>query len=109
MGSACVAWSHSATCSASIGPCSQSPRAPENLGLAAIEMIAYTTEYSNVTNSEPPAKGINVQVGRCEGTRMKIVERLASLMHHPQLDAACFHTQIPCDIDDLAAQSPRPV
>src|SRR5262245_65007934 len=101
MGSACVAWSHSATCSASIGPCSQSPRAPENLGLAAIEMIAYTTEYSNVTNSEPPAKGITVQVGRCEGTRMKIVERLASIIHNLQLEVSLFDTQNTGDIADL--------
>jgi SAM-dependent methyltransferase len=40
---------------------------------------------------------------------MKIVERLASLMQHLQLDAAHFATQIPGDIADLAAQSPERV
>ena len=38
---------------------------------------------------------------------MKIVERLASLMQHLQLDAACFAAQIPGDIADLAAQLPE--
>jgi hypothetical protein len=38
---------------------------------------------------------------------MKIVERLASLMQHLQLEAACFATQIPGDIADLAAQFPE--
>ena len=40
---------------------------------------------------------------------MKTVERLASLMQHLQLDAACFAAQIPGDIADLAAQSPERV
>jgi SAM-dependent methyltransferase len=40
---------------------------------------------------------------------MKIVERLASLMQHLQLEAACFATQIPGDIADLAAQFPERV
>ena len=40
---------------------------------------------------------------------MKTVERLASLMQHLQLDAACFATQIPGDIADLAAQFPERV
>jgi SAM-dependent methyltransferase len=40
---------------------------------------------------------------------MKIVERLASLMQHLQLDAACFAAQIPGDIADLAAQLPERV
>jgi len=35
---------------------------------------------------------------------MKTVERLASLMQHLHLDAACFATQILGDIADLAAQ-----
>jgi len=38
---------------------------------------------------------------------MKSVERLASLMQHLQLDAACFATQIAGDIADLAAQFPE--
>jgi SAM-dependent methyltransferase len=38
---------------------------------------------------------------------MKTVERLTSLMQHLQLDAACFATQIPGDIADLAAQFPE--
>src|SRR6516225_9629497 len=38
---------------------------------------------------------------------MNTVERLSSLMRHLQLDAACFATQIPGDIADLAAQSPE--
>jgi len=38
---------------------------------------------------------------------MKIVERLASLMQHLQLETACFATQIPGDIADLAAQFPE--
>jgi hypothetical protein len=38
---------------------------------------------------------------------MKIVERLASLMQHLQLEAACFATQIPGDIAELAAQFPE--
>src|SRR5215831_4630787 len=40
---------------------------------------------------------------------MKTVERLTSLMQHLQLDAACFATQIPGDIADLAAQFPERV
>jgi SAM-dependent methyltransferase len=40
---------------------------------------------------------------------MKTVERLASLMQHLQLDAACFATQIAGDIADLAAQFPERV
>jgi len=40
---------------------------------------------------------------------MKIVERLASLMQHLRLEAACFATQIPGDIADLAAQFPERV
>src|SRR5262245_17699493 len=38
---------------------------------------------------------------------MKIVERLVSLMQHLQLEAACFATQIPGDIADIAAQFPE--
>src|SRR5215831_15327699 len=40
---------------------------------------------------------------------MNIVERLSSLMQHLEIDAACFATQIPGDIADLAAQSPERV
>ena len=40
---------------------------------------------------------------------MKIVERLAALMQHLQLDAACFATQIPGDIADFAVQFPERV
>jgi len=40
---------------------------------------------------------------------MKIAERLASLMQHLQLDAACFATQIPGDIADFAVQFPERV
>src|SRR5215510_2126598 len=65
--------------------------------------------YSNVTNSEPPVKGITVRVEGAREVRMKIVERLASLMQHLQLEAACFATQIPGDIADLAAQFPERV
>src|SRR5215510_10640682 len=43
------------------------------------------------------------------GKRMKTVERLASLMQHLRLDTACFATQIPGDIADLAAQFPERV
>ena len=38
---------------------------------------------------------------------MKTVERLASLMQHLRLDAACFATQILGDIADLATQFPE--
>src|SRR5262249_41582860 len=40
---------------------------------------------------------------------MKIVERLASLMQHLELESAYFATQIPGDIADLAAQFPEQV
>ena len=40
---------------------------------------------------------------------MKTVERLASLMQHLHLDAACFATQILGHIADLAAQFPERV
>ena len=40
---------------------------------------------------------------------MEVVERLASLMQHLHLDAACFATQILGHIADLAAQFPERV
>jgi hypothetical protein len=83
MGSACVAWSHSVTCSVSLGPCSQSPfrvgqtfqtrPAPEDTSRVSGHRRDRLhqdgrAEYSNVTNSKRPVKGITVQVGRREGS-----------------------------------------